>query len=175
MSATLDDLYLPWLYSQVDARSVKKRNPARTHWTLLRQLHRIEYIWLIDRDDNRAEDGRALRYEWDDTHDFRVTHEWLLRGCSFLEMLIALSRRLAFEADGHADVWFWHLLDNIDLAQSNDHSNFDPHVVEEAVNTVIWRTYDRNGRGGLFPLKHAQRDQRKAEVWHQMNEYLLSS
>jgi hypothetical protein len=175
VTRNLDDLYLSWLYKQVDARSVKERNPSRTHWKLLKQLYSIEFVWFISNDDNRAEDGRALRYEWDDEHRIRVNHDWLLRGCSFLEMLIALTRRLAFEADGQVDVWFWHLLDNINLAQLNDEMYWTEKEVNEAVDRVIWRTYDRNGRGGLFPLKNTRRDQRKIEIWYQLNEYLLTT
>lgn len=174
MSESLDDLYLPWLYLQVGARSVKERNSSRTHWRLLRQLHSIEFVWLISKDENRAEDGRALRYEWADGIKFHVDPIWLAHGCSFLEMLIALSRRLAFEGDGHPHVWFWHLLENINLTAYND-AHFNSHDVDEIVDTVVWRTYDRNGRGGLFPLRRARRDQRQVELWYQMNAYLLSS
>jgi hypothetical protein len=38
---------------------------------------------------------------------------------------------------------------------------------------VIWRTYDRRGHGGLFPLQRSNRDQRRVEIWYQLSEYLL--
>lgn len=174
MNPSLDDLYLPWLYSQIGERSIEVRDPSRTHWRLLRHLDTIQFTWLIDKDENRAEDGRALRYEWAETVKFRVDDVWLEHGCSFLEMLVALSRHLAFEGDGSPHVWFWHLLDNLDLTQYTDEYSFDPREVDEPVHTVIWRTYDRNGRGGLFPLRRAKRDQRQIEIWAQMNAYLLT-
>lgn len=175
MTSNLDDLYLPWLYCQVGARSVKESNTSRTHWKLLRQLYSIEFVWLVSNDDNRAEDGRALRYAWADEVNIDPNPAWLARGCSFLEMLIALSRRLAFEGDGDCHIWFWHLLGNINLANCNDRSNFDPKQVDEIVDMVIWRLYDRYGRGGLFPLRRPRRDQRKEELWSQMNAYLLAN
>lgn len=174
MNTNLDDLYLAWLYKQVGARSVKESDTSRTHWKLLRQLYETEFVWLISNDDNRAEDGRALRYEWADEIDIDPSYNWLMRGCSFLEMLVALSRRLAFDGDGDPHLWFWHLLENIDLASCNDRSNFDSDKVSEIVDVVIWRLYDRNGHGGLFPLRRARRDQRKEELWSQMSAYLLT-
>ena len=92
MDGTLDDQYLTWLYSQTG--SVRLRNKARTHWSLLRQLYSKEFVWLVPNDDNRVEDGRDLRYEFlHETGHTRASREWLAMGCSFLEMLVALSRR----------------------------------------------------------------------------------
>lgn len=136
-------------------------------------MHSIEFVWLIPNDDNRAEDGRQLRREWAEEMDISVDPTWLAVGCSFLEMLIALARRLAFEGDGDPHIWFWHLLDNLNLVRCTDRSRCDPREVEDIVNTVIWRTYDRNGRGGLFPLRRPRKDQRNVELWYQMNAYLL--
>ena len=59
MSHILDEDYLTWLYSQVG--SVKLRNKAKSHWSLLRQMYTKEFIWLIPNDDNLLEDGRDLR------------------------------------------------------------------------------------------------------------------
>jgi hypothetical protein len=174
VNEVLDEQYLIWLYSQVG--NVKDRNRSRTYWNLFRQLYSIEFVWLVPNDDNRVEDGRDLRYEWIGEHhqgDLDITAEWLGRGCSFLEMLIALCRRTAFEADSHPDTWFWHLLNNLGLLECTDRSNYDPIEVDDRIHTVIQRTYERDGRGGLFPMRHAQKDQRRVELWYQMNAYLL--
>lgn len=89
-------------------------------------------------------------------------------------MLIGLSRRLAFEAGGDVPSWFWHLMDNLNLRAYNDqnYDEFQAGVVEEIVNKVIWRTYDENGNGGLFPLRCTSNDQRQVEIWYQLSEYL---
>jgi hypothetical protein len=167
----LDDRYLTWLYSQVG--DVKVRNKSRTYWDLLRQLYLKEFIWLIPNDDNRVQDGIALRYEWIEECDISPDQDWLEDGCSFLEMMIGLSRRLAFEAEGQPSTWFWHLIGNLELQHCTDRPLYDQSEVDERLDDVIWRTYEPDGRGGLFPMRNSKHDQRDVELWYQMNEYLL--
>jgi hypothetical protein len=175
ISLPLDELYLQWLYGQVD--EIKERSKSRTHWNIFRLLFKTEFFWLIPNDDNRVEDGRDLRYEF--LHDLgldTVDRTWMELGCSFLEMLIALSRRLAFEAEGTVDQWFWHLLATLDLHFYTDNLQIPEADVEDILNTVIFRTYRKDGVGGLFPLKHPHGvDQTKVEIWHQLNAYLLEN
>lgn len=172
MTASLDDLYLPWLYAQVG--NVRVKNPAKTHWSLLKQLYSKEFIWFVPNDDNRAEEGRELREEFIDSEGLAdVDQEWLDLGCSILEMLIALSRRLAFEAEGEPRDWFWHLLNTLGLDTYTDKSRYSHSEVEAKLDMINDRTYDPNGHGGLFPLRRAHYDQRKVEIWYQMCEYIL--
>lgn len=172
MNQPLDDSYLEWLYCQVG--NGKLKNPRRTHWTLLRQLYGTEFVWLIPNDDNRVADGIELRYEF--VHDYEIVdppEHWMVLGCSFLEMLVALSRRFAFEADGEPADWFWHMMDNLGLRQFNDSTKFNPAQVDAILKRVIWRQYDEDGRGGLFPLRDPKRNQRDVEIWYQLGEYIL--
>lgn len=172
MSETLDDLYLTWLYSQVG--SVKVKNPGRTYWTLFRQLYTKEFIWFVPNDDNRAEDGRELRYEFAaDEGLHHVDPAWLSLECSVLEMLIALSRRASFEDGRPAKVWFWIFLRNLGLDAYTDRSRYERRDVDEVLESVIHRRYDRNGNGGIFPLYNPAKDQRRVELWYQLCEYLL--
>lgn len=168
---TFDDQYLTWLYSQV--AEVKTRRSSKTYWGLLRQLYSTEFVWFVPNDGNRADDGQELRREWAAQQEQTVDGEWLSLGCSFLEMLIGVSRRLEFEAEGDAPAWFWHLIDNMGLLGFNDRSKFSPEVVEDRTHAVIWRTYEKDGRGGLFPLREPSQDQRQVEIWYQLCEYLL--
>lgn len=174
MSEPLDELYFRWLYSQVG--SVKQKNPARTYWSLLKQLFTKEFVWIIPNDDNRLEDGRDLRYEFVDEQNLDdVEPEWLGLGCSMLEMLIALANRLSFEDDQPADAWFWKLIENLGLRGFTDRYPYDEEIVDEILDNVIWRTYEEDGRGGLFPLKHPNQDQRDVEIWYQLSAYLLEN
>ncbi len=168
---TSDDQYLAWLYSQV--AEVRSRKSSKTYWDLLRLMYKTEFTWFVPNDGNRADDGRDLRREWCESLDEVVDGEWLSLGCSFLEMLIGVSRRLEFEAEGDARDWFWHLINNMGLLGYHDRSNFSEDDVVAALDRVIWRNYDDCGNGGLFPLRETDRDQREVEIWYQLCEYLL--
>lgn len=170
----LDEAYIQWLYSQVG--SVRIKHSSHTYWNLLKILFTKEFVWFVPNDDNRMEDGRNLRHEF--VEDLRLAHvdrDWMELGCSFLEMLIGLSRRLAFEAGGEPRDWFWHLLQELKLDIYTDNIAIPEEDVNEILDRVIWRTYKRNGEGGLFPLKHPREDQRDVELWYQMSEFLLEN
>lgn len=170
-SGELNVRYLTWLYGQV--ASTKTRTGPKTYWNLLNQLFHIEFAWFVPNDDNRAEDGRELRAEWASIEGENPPHEWLSLGCNFLELLIGLARRLAFETDSKAADWFWQLISNLGLSGYTDRKYFEAEEVEDVTHRVIFRSYDRNGNGGLFPLRCASKDQRKVEIWYQLSEYLL--
>jgi hypothetical protein len=167
----LDDSYLSWLYSLIG--SVKLKNRARSYWRLARKLYTTEFIWFVPNDDNRVEDGRDLRFEFLEQTGLTADDDWLDLGCSFLEMLVALSRRLSFEAEGEPRDWFWHLMDTLELRECNDRSQWTDEEVEVICNRIIFRNYDANGAGGLFPLQNPCHDQREVELWYQMSAYLL--
>ena len=169
MTTQLDDEYFAWLVSQVS--SVKSRVRSQTHWSLLRLLHDKEFAWFVPNDDNRVEDARQLKCEFLEARgiDYEPRHGL----CSFLEMMLALSRRLSFEAGRSAKWWFWHLMKNIGLSGYNDAVAFTVEEVDEALDAIIWRTYSPDGVGGLFPLENPAEDQRKVEIWYQMNGYLI--
>lgn len=174
MNTPLDDLYLEWLYGHV--AMVDKTDPAKTYWHLLRILYQKEFVWTVPNDDNRVEDGRDLRVQFLHTlptNQDNYPEEWVNLPCSMLEMLIGLSIRLAFQADGRALIWFWHLCRNININQYDDLTPIPEKEVDAILDTVIWRTYSADGHGGLFPLNDAKRDQRKIEIWYQLSAYLL--
>lgn len=176
MDEPLDELYLKWLYRQV--ASVKLRNPARTYWSLIRHLYTREFLWSVPNDDNRVEDGRALRDEFSTELEITPDPEWMELNCSILEMLIGLARRLSFESEGEPDVWFWHMLENLSLrdysdAVYNKRNDRARPSVDLVINRLIDRQYYPDGRGGLFPLAYPPEDQRDVEIWYQMSHYLL--
>jgi hypothetical protein len=141
----------------------------------MRELFTTEFVWFIARDDARADDGLELRIEFlNDAEIPEVDPLWMDQGCSFLEMLVALSRRMAFMTDIRRADCFWQLVANLGLSECNDLYNRDlPHLVREVTDQVTFRTYEDNGRGGLFPLRYAREDQTKLEIWSQMCAYVI--
>ena len=176
MNGAPDEKYFEWLYTKI---GTKNKNPARSYWLLAEQLHKKEFLWSVPNDDNRVLDGIELRVEFVDAFGIEeVDQEWMDLGCSMLEMLIALSRRASFESSGEPDEWFWKLLENLELHRVSDdlyqsYQDVAWEEVNEACDRVIYRTYERNGVGGLFPLRDAMQDQRRVELRYQMAAYLL--
>lgn len=175
MNEPLDELYSIWLTSQVS--NVRLKNPSRTYWSVMRQLHTKPFVWFVPNDDNREHDGLYLRDEFSAFHtEIQIDRYWYDLECSMLEMLIGLSRRLSFESDGEPREWFWCMLENIGLTTWCADKHYNREIAEridETLERVIWRTYSPNGCGGLFPLQRADRDQRQVELWYQLNAYLM--
>lgn len=168
MDEPLENLYFNWLYSQVsDAYP-----PALYRTSLLGELHKIEYVWLIIGDDNRYEDGLELRIEFLDKNEFEYDSYFLDEACSVLEMLIAFSRRASFQTEESPREWFWIMVDNLGLLELDDSVDTNCKSLKEIVSVFINRTYGSSGNGGLFPLRHTINNQRKVEIWYQFSEYL---
>lgn len=172
MSKPLDELYFQWLYKQVGDASLT--DPSKTYWGMLRQFYTTEFVWFVPNDDNRIEDGKDLRQEFVDELELTdVDPSWMQLGCSMLELMVGLSRRLSFAAEGEPRDWFWQLVKNLGLHRFNDRRKYPNKVVEEALGHVIWRTYEHTGLGGLFPLNNSHEDQRDVELWYQLCAYVL--
>lgn len=155
------DRYLDWLTNQI--------RPSRdgSFRDLYDLLHTKEFVWFVPNDDNRIDDGFDIRFEF-----FHRTVT-LPQGCSVLEVLIGLSRRIAFIAGGDSEDWAWELLVNLGLDRmSGNIGRVRAEQVEEILERFIWRTYDPDGSGGLFPLKWPPADQRKIEIWYQMCSWI---
>jgi hypothetical protein len=159
------------MYGQVaDARL---RRGTKTYWKLLRQLYCTEFEYFVPNDDDRAEDGKDIRREWAAQARLDVDEEWLSLGCSFLEMLLGLARRLEFQTEKSVEFWFWHLVENLGFKGFHDRSGYSQDFVRTRLYVVNRRLYDFAGTGGLFPLRNPSKDQRKVDLWYQMMEYIL--
>ncbi len=171
----IDNIYFEWLYSRVGSVSV--RNKAQTYWTLLLLLYRLEFTWdKIERDANRAQDGKDLRTTFTrETHTVVDQPGWLEEPCSVLEMLIALAMQINFISEKPVPDVFWEMLANLGMGkeEGNDAYPLDHAYVTTVVTRMMNREYDADGLGGLFPLQEPHQDQRDVELWYQANAYLL--
>lgn len=165
------EAYFRWLVGQVE------RQGHRTYWDLLRLMHRKEFIWLVPNDDNRIGDGIALRHEFlEEVRVKKMTREDF-GACSVLEVMIALSRRIAFVVDDEVEYperWAVQLIRNLNLHKMTDPLS-EPRALkaDEILEVLIWRRYAPDGSGGFFPLNNPREDQTKVEIWTQMNAYAL--
>jgi len=169
MTKTLHDRYLDYLSSQIIANKALEER-----YELFEIMHATEFIpmYQAGNDDNRASDGLDVRIQWMERHNA----SGLQGPVSFLEMLVGLTRRAAFLRDQMTpQQWGEELLTNLELNQMWD--PLSQRKRQKVINTlerVIWRTYQRNGQGGLFPLLYrTPYDQRKVELWYQLNEYVM--
>jgi hypothetical protein len=186
----LEDMYFAWLKLQIDFnyRHVRNSN-APTFDTLMLAMWEKPFPWVVPYDENRIQDGLELRYLFLQDEDYGPTFQALdsqyrdqvgpavaeFRGkpCRIIEVLIALARRLEFMEGSSAGWWAWRLVVNLDLHKMKDPlSGVKQRRMDEALDALVWRTYDRNGVGGFFPLGYAEADQRKVEIWYQMAAYL---
>lgn len=176
---TLSESYFSWLYKQVS-----KQN--RSYIKLCRELHKKKFRWFVHNDDNRCEDGLALRDQFAEVDNLDKRHlevRYFLKGeCTVFELLVALSQRMndlmydLKDPQDHSSKWFMEMVSNLRLSRfadnrSNDFrfSPVDEAEIDEILEIFMDRTYGYDGRGGLFPLKkRPPEDQTKVEIWYQM-------
>ena len=173
-----DDPYFDWLCRKV------RIAPNRMGYLKLAYTLHHDFVFRCGRimmDKNRATDGLQLRVDFMTEYGPLGSSE--NRGpCTMLEFLIGLARRMSFlmgsEENPHRTAhYFWAMIENLGIRRLTDdqwdycHGDFR---VEDAVNRVLDRTYERNGRGGLFPLDilRPDDDAREMEIWYQMQLWL---
>lgn len=171
MSAPLDELYFTWLYEQVADPGIQDK--TLTYWKVLKMLFTTEFVNLVPNDDNRIQDGKALRIRFLQQQGIPdADRNWIELGCSVLELIVGLSDRLSFIADGEPHYWFWILMENLGLREYNDRRRLPRLRIENMLRDLVWRQYEPSGLGGFFPLQRTDTDQRQVELWQQLNEYV---
>ena len=158
--------YFNWLCAKV------RRNPFPLYYDLLKIMFDAEFVWVIPRDENRAEDGKDLRREFVRTTGLEPGHEVERLGCSVLEMIIAFSERAWFQTDVPAQEWFWKIVQNLELDEHRQVQKEAIPEIESVLYNLVWRQYSYNGHGGMFPMRWPKRDQRTVEIWYQFCDYV---
>lgn len=179
----LREEYFEWLCNKViDNDSDVKYSK------LMSCLFDSTFIPVMSMDENRADDGKNLRYRFGREND--IPRGAILieldsgdhndsDACSMLEMMIALSIRCEEtimtdeEYGDRTGTWFWNMIVSLGLGTMND-LRFDEKYVNIVIDRFINRQYKRNGEGGLFTINGIKKDMRKFEIWYQMCWYLDS-
>lgn len=175
----LSNTYYFWLCELVHMYSRNNYN------LLIRELHKKKFRWFVPNDDNRAFEGKNLRERFCDEEgiDYEYCSLDFEEDTSMLELLIGLAFRcdsiMADTADNVSiNEWFFRLLTNVGLDKFTDDDYYyhgGSIEVNKILDKIIDRKYHRSGKGGLFPLKRAKKDQRKVEIWYQMCQYLVEN
>lgn len=167
--------YFEWMYDLVCKGRFGKGVGYRQ---LLTFLHEVEFVYFIPYDENRAEEGIALRYRFCFINGCEDLECYLTGPCSVLEMIIALAICCENitedpEKGDRTGQWFWEMITNMGLGGMND-TNFNEWYVNDVIGRFLNREYEPDGQGGLFRVKGWQRDMRTAEIWHQLMAYINS-
>lgn len=158
--------YFNWMAEVVGAHRVE----------LLAILDSIPFEWSVKNDDNRAADGIELRRRFAETNYIELTDEDFAVPCSVLEMMVALALRCDNDIMGepgeeHPEIWFWMMIRNLGL----DEGVSDEQHVREVIDIWLKRKFEPDGKGSPFPGQKFKTDQRKVEIWSQLNNYLIEN
>lgn len=172
------NVYFRWLYEWVCR---DRHHEDVSFKRLLMQLHDTEFTYKIRKDQNRADDGTVLRYQFAKSGIINEPVDYILEclagPCSVLEMMIALANRCEedyMDDPSYGDrtaQWFWGMITNLKLGNMIDQW-YDKRHVDNVMETFLNRKYDRDGNGGLFRVRGYRGDMRKLEIWQQMCFYL---
>lgn len=165
----MNDPYFSWLVGLISDEYIR-----RNYQKLLWKLYATPYIWELDYDRNRAQDGVYLRTIFRSESGY-IVDETI--PCSLLEMFIALARRaendIMYDPDigDRSSQWFWIMMQNLGLDVYDDYHYFESEV-DKIIDIFVHRRYGNTGNGGAFHMQSPIQDLRKNDLWWQMNAYL---
>lgn len=173
----LEERYFEWLYDLVYGDNKYSRLSYRK---LSIFLYNTEFTYLIDLDENRAQDGIDFRYRFgiEKGYSRDIIRRYLGdKSCNVFEMMVALAFKAEeqimddYEYGNRTGQWFWNMIVSLGLGAMND-TNFDEDYVYSVISRFLDRRYCPNGRGGLFTIENCRCDLRDIEIWSQFMWYL---
>jgi hypothetical protein len=133
---------------------------------------------VVGHDDNRLSDGFDLRAMYSDNFTMPDKPEIFDKEVSVLEVLTAFAMRIdddiMYDGNLHASKWFFIMISNLGMTGFTDDGYgvcWDVDEVDEILDIWMSRRYGPSGNGTIFPLKTTAFDQRKLEMWYQMQEW----
>lgn len=171
-----DSEYFWWLATKV----ANKRAIENNCGLLLYKLYSTEFKVLVSGDNNRIDDVEDLREEFESENGYTYSDIPEIP-CTVLELIYSLSGRIVHilgDNFGDPSNWFWILVNNL-VQDSEYFSNVNllrkvniQHELDDILGIFVNRKYNFDGSGGIFPLKSPKKDQKKVEIWYQMQAYL---
>lgn len=176
------DLYFDWMYGRVETRN-------KSYRSLCLYLDRAwPFYWNVPNDDNREGDAIRERQIFRDevmpnAWSVKEMDEFMESPVSVFEVLVAIALRMDFQIDDPESLpqvgrWFEELLFNLGIRWAVD-EEFEYRLgseseVDDAVRTMLDRSYDYNGNGSLFPMIERPHVHMAAvEIWYQMMWYIM--
>lgn len=173
----LYDEYFKWLMAKIEFG-----NFTELYLGLLDRMFSLRYFSTLPMDENRASDGKNLRYFFCEETGYDLDDlNWIVgEDCTVLEMLIAFADLIANKEFGDLEKgdrtpdWFWRMVKNLGLLDyPGDYLALELRLeVTTIIQNWLNRNIDYDGSGGLFPLKNPPGDERKVEFLYQMRAYL---
>lgn len=140
-------MYLPWLI---------QRGCLSDYRGLASVWDEIEFMWYIPEDGDKAEQALRMRDEYAYEFDRDTPRQGPV---SFLEVFVSLTDTLtAMVYQDRAD-FTRSILMNLGVSDAVDSMFFGPELYARALDsaeTVMYRTYQQNGSGGLFRVPGAE-------------------
>ena len=176
MSDSVIKDYILWLGEQV---KLDEKDERGGYHFLIKALYRKEFYWTNDMDENRSDEGKALRDVFAEDCGLDDIPDEINGPCTVLEMIIGLSKRWngevsLTEEEDRSDEYFWQMISNLGLEGCTD-DKFDPEMVREKLDILLDRDYQDDGKGSLFPLERSKESQKNIEMWYQLQNYLMEN
>lgn len=174
---TIEDRYTDWLMQQAMGQD-------RSYDELLIFLYNKPFIYSLRMDENRAEDGRELRYIFGEKNGIPLKdiQSGLDSGrdCSMLEMMVGLARRcesqimVDMEEGEQPERWFIVMIKNLGLGNQSN-GNFDYEKADYITDRFLAHQYSYYGDGSLFSVCNPRHDMRQTDLWYQAMWYLTEN
>lgn len=178
----IETSYFQWLCEIVHADSMEK-----SYYILCGELFKYPFRVKAKMDINRNNDGLELRKEYcDEVFAYRYVPNgkeiktW--PDCSMLELFIGIAKHMNDElmtedSSDKTHEYFWEIIKNLELDEFDDErfgeeSDVSTVQIRDILVNLNERHYKKDGSGGMFPLKCPEKDQRKVEIWYQMQAYI---
>lgn len=174
---SLNDSYFRWLVKIIGFKDIN----SCKYISMLSYMYSTDFKLtdpIVGHDDNRLNDGFDLRADYSNGFTVEDIPDSFGEPVNILEVLVAFARRIdddiMYDGNLHASKWFFLMIENLGMIDfTDDRLGIDWNIddEEQILDRMMSRQYDRNGFGGLFPIKNSKYDQREIELWYQMQEW----